>query len=128
MLRLHVINMHSKYDNMHRNRMFYALICINSHEIKSICCMLSVVKSIKRVEHFFYLVALPSFHQKISYIVIYSSTFSTVIHLSHLAISSYSFVSLCFIILCQYYFPSKIITIIFSHSSIHKKIHIHIQL
>ena len=45
--------MHSKYDNMHRNRMFYALICINSHEIKSICCMLSVVKSIKRVEHFF---------------------------------------------------------------------------
>ena len=32
--------MHSKYDNMHRNIMFYALICINNHVIANISCML----------------------------------------------------------------------------------------
>ena len=33
--------MHSKYDDMHNNRMFDALICINNHVITSINCMLS---------------------------------------------------------------------------------------
>ena len=33
--------MHSKYDNMHKNEMFYALICINNHLITSINYMLS---------------------------------------------------------------------------------------
>ena len=28
-----MIDMHSKYDNMHKNGMFYALICINNHVI-----------------------------------------------------------------------------------------------
>ena len=28
-----MIDMHSKYDNMHKNRMFYALICINNRII-----------------------------------------------------------------------------------------------
>ena len=33
-LNLHqMIDMHSKYDNMHKNEMFYALICINNHVI-----------------------------------------------------------------------------------------------
>ena len=31
-LKLHkMIDMHSKYDNMHRNRIFNALNCINNH-------------------------------------------------------------------------------------------------
>ena len=28
-----MIDMHSKYDNMHKNEMFYALICINNNVI-----------------------------------------------------------------------------------------------
>ena len=41
-LNLHrMINMHSKYDTMHRNGIFYALIFINNHVITSISCMLS---------------------------------------------------------------------------------------
>ena len=28
-----MIDMHSEYDNMHKNGMFYALICINNYEI-----------------------------------------------------------------------------------------------
>ena len=28
-----MIDMYSKYDNMHKNRMFYALIFINNHVI-----------------------------------------------------------------------------------------------
>ena len=35
-----MMNMHSKYDNMHMNEMFYALIWINNHLIISITCML----------------------------------------------------------------------------------------
>ena len=35
------MNMHSKYDNMHRNGMFYVLIFIDNHVIKSISCVLS---------------------------------------------------------------------------------------
>ena len=31
-----MINMHSKYDNMHENGMFNAIIYINNHLIKSI--------------------------------------------------------------------------------------------
>ena len=36
-----MIEMHSKYDNMHKNGMFYALICINNHIIVCINCVLS---------------------------------------------------------------------------------------
>ena len=34
--------MHSKYDNMYKNVMFYALICIYNHIIVCINCMLSL--------------------------------------------------------------------------------------
>ena len=34
------IDMHSKYDNMHKNGMFYALIYINNNIITCINCML----------------------------------------------------------------------------------------
>ena len=34
--------MHSKYDNMHRNEIFYALTCINNHANTSISCILSM--------------------------------------------------------------------------------------
>ena len=37
-----MIDMHSKYDNMHMNGMSYALIYINNHIITCINCMLSV--------------------------------------------------------------------------------------
>ena len=37
-----MIDMHSKYDNMHTNEMFYALICINNHIIECVNCILSV--------------------------------------------------------------------------------------
>ena len=36
-----MLNMHSQYDNMRKNVMLYALICINNHEIISITCILS---------------------------------------------------------------------------------------
>ena len=36
-----MIEMHSKYDNMHINVMFYALICINNHVLSCLDCMLS---------------------------------------------------------------------------------------
>ena len=42
--------MHSKYDNMHPNEMFYALICTNNHIITCINCVLS--RSRPREEHF----------------------------------------------------------------------------
>ena len=35
-----MIDIHSKYDNMHKNRMFYALIYINNHIITFINSML----------------------------------------------------------------------------------------
>ena len=34
--------MHSKYDNMHRSGIFYALICINKNVITGVSCMLSL--------------------------------------------------------------------------------------
>ena len=37
-----MIDMHSKYDNMHKNGMFYALICINNHIIACIDFVLSI--------------------------------------------------------------------------------------
>ena len=40
-----MIDMHSKYDNMHKNRIFYALIFININKITSINYMLSVTLS-----------------------------------------------------------------------------------
>ena len=36
-----MIDIHSKHDNMHKNGMFYALICIKNHIITCIDCMLS---------------------------------------------------------------------------------------
>ena len=36
-----IIDMHSKYDNMHKNIIFYALVCINNHVITGISYMLS---------------------------------------------------------------------------------------
>ena len=36
-----IIDIHSKHDNMYKNVMFYALICINNHIITCIDCMLS---------------------------------------------------------------------------------------
>ena len=37
-----MIDMHSKCDNMHKNKMFYVLIFINFYTITWIHCMLSV--------------------------------------------------------------------------------------
>ena len=37
-----MIDMHSKYDNMHNNGIIYALICINNHVNSCINCMLSM--------------------------------------------------------------------------------------
>ena len=39
-----MIDMYSKYDNMHKNGMFYALICINNHIIISINCQCMACK------------------------------------------------------------------------------------
>ena len=36
-----MIDMHSKYDNIRENIMFYVLICINGHVIINIHLMLS---------------------------------------------------------------------------------------
>ena len=38
-----MIDMHSKNDNIYKNVMFHALICINNHVITSINFMLSIV-------------------------------------------------------------------------------------
>ena len=38
-----MIEMHSKYDNMHTNGMFYVLICINNHVLSCYDCILSRV-------------------------------------------------------------------------------------
>ena len=40
-----MINMHSKNDNMHRNRIFYVLIGINNYVITIVSCMSSHGKS-----------------------------------------------------------------------------------
>ena len=37
-----MIDIHSKYDNMHENEMFYVLVCINNHIIICINFMLSL--------------------------------------------------------------------------------------
>ena len=41
-----MIEMQSKYDNMHKNGMFYALIYINNHIFVCQDCMLSDTKDI----------------------------------------------------------------------------------
>ena len=41
-----MMNMHSMYDNMHKNKIFYTLIYINNHVITSINCMLSVPQQV----------------------------------------------------------------------------------
>ena len=45
--------MHSKYDNMHNDEIFYALICINNHVISSINYMLSMIMTMM-IESSFY--------------------------------------------------------------------------
>ena len=43
-LKLHeMIDMYSQYDNMHTNRIFNALICINNHVNSCINWMLSIM-------------------------------------------------------------------------------------
>ena len=39
---LEMIEMHSKYDIIHENGIFYAIICINNHIIVFINCVLSM--------------------------------------------------------------------------------------
>ena len=36
-----MIDIRSKHDNMHKNEIFYASICINNHIISCVNCMLS---------------------------------------------------------------------------------------
>ena len=53
-----MIDMNSKYDDMHKNEMFYTLICINSHVMTIINCMLSFIKLchiFRRLVKLFYL-------------------------------------------------------------------------
>ena len=45
-----MIEMHSKYDNMHTNRIFNVLNCINNHVNSCINCMLSVGSEARIVE------------------------------------------------------------------------------
>ena len=45
-----MIEMHSKYDNMHINVMFYALNCINNHFLSCYDCMLSDTKSLESLD------------------------------------------------------------------------------
>ena len=40
-----MIDMHSKHENMHKNKIFYALICINNNIITYIDYMLSHIRS-----------------------------------------------------------------------------------
>ena len=43
-LKLHkMIEMHSKYDNLHTNRIFHALICIKNHVDSCTNCMSSLL-------------------------------------------------------------------------------------
>ena len=46
-----MIEMHSKYHNMHQNGMFYALICINNHIISCINCVLLTKRDREVVEN-----------------------------------------------------------------------------
>ena len=39
-----MMNLDSKYDNMHKIGMIYVLKCTNNHVISSISCMLSTVR------------------------------------------------------------------------------------
>ena len=39
-----MIDMHSKYDNKHKNKMFYAVICVNNHIIACVKYMLSLFR------------------------------------------------------------------------------------
>ena len=46
-----MIDIHSKYNNMHKSRMFYALIYINNHIISSIIRMTSRAKISEHNDH-----------------------------------------------------------------------------
>ena len=48
-----MIGMHSKYDYMHKNVIFYALIYINNHIIACSNCMLSFYPLMRERENFF---------------------------------------------------------------------------
>ena len=45
-----MIDMHLKYDNMHKNEIFYALICINNDIITCINCMLLMISTLDSKE------------------------------------------------------------------------------
>ena len=47
--------MHSKYDNMHKNRMFYVLICINNCIIA--CYQVPSPRPYFAMSHYFYTIA-----------------------------------------------------------------------
>ena len=44
-----MIDIHSNYDNMHKNGIFYALICINNHVNSFINCLLSLFYDCSKV-------------------------------------------------------------------------------
>ena len=41
-----------KYDNMHRNKIIYALMCINNHILSCQISMLSLLKSTTEIKSF----------------------------------------------------------------------------
>ena len=45
-----MIDMFSKYDNMNKNGMVYALVCINNHIITCINYMLSIIQMEKLIK------------------------------------------------------------------------------
>ena len=44
-----MIDTHSKYDNMHKNGIFYVLIYINNHVISGINYILSIVNEKEKI-------------------------------------------------------------------------------
>ena len=39
-----IMNMHSKYDNMHKNEIIYVVKCTNNHVISSVSNILSIIQ------------------------------------------------------------------------------------
>ena len=48
-----MIDMHSKYDSMYKNELFYVLICINNHLITCNNCMLLDIKLSRKNKNVF---------------------------------------------------------------------------
>ena len=66
-----MINMHPKYDSVHRNEMFYAFICINNYVIISASFMLS--NSLMVI----YLLSIRLIHVMIMYVILILETLKT---------------------------------------------------